>query len=108
MRSRGGVLMIVRSRIRLSDRYSVRGIGVAVSVSTSTEARISLSRSLCFTPKRCSSSTTSSPRSLNSTSFESRRWVPMMMSTSPAFSRSRIAWTSFTLRKRDSAATLTG
>ena len=44
---------------------SVRGIGVAVSVSTSTSARSCLIRSLCCTPKRCSSSTTSSPRSLN-------------------------------------------
>ncbi len=43
----------------------VRGIGVAVRVSTSTCVRSCLIRSLCFTPKRCSSSTTSSPRSLN-------------------------------------------
>ena len=44
---------------------SVRGIGVAVSVSTSTFARSRLIFSLCCTPKRCSSSITSSPRSLS-------------------------------------------
>jgi hypothetical protein len=45
--------------------------------------RICLSRSLWRTPKRCSSSTTSSPRSLNFTSFESRRCVPIRTSTLP-------------------------
>jgi hypothetical protein len=60
----GGVSMRVRSRSPASDRCRVRGIGVAVSVSTSTARRSALSRSLCFTPKRCSSSTTRSPRSL--------------------------------------------
>ena len=79
-RSRGGVSISVRSRSPASERCSVRGIGVAVSVSTSTASRSSLSRSLCFTPKRCSSSTTRRPRSLNTTSLESSRWVPMTMS----------------------------
>ena len=63
---------------------SVRGIGVAVSVSTSTLARSCLIFSLCCTPKRCSSSITSSPRSLNFTSSESSRCVPITTSTSPA------------------------
>ena len=49
----------------VSDISSVRGIGVALSVSTSTSVRSFLIRSLCCTPKRCSSSTTSSPRFLN-------------------------------------------
>ena len=44
---------------------SVRGIGVAVSVSTSTSVFSCLIASLWLTPKRCSSSTTSRPRSLN-------------------------------------------
>ena len=35
------------------------------------------------TPKRCSSSMTTSPRSLNATSFCTRRCVPMHMSTLP-------------------------
>ena len=51
-----------------SDMCSVRGIGVADSVSTSTERRISLRRSLCATPKRCSSSTITRPRFLKPTS----------------------------------------
>ncbi len=62
-RSRGGVCISVMSRRPASDRCSVRGIGVAVSVSTSVCSLSCLSRSLCFTPKRCSSSTTISPRS---------------------------------------------
>ena len=43
---------------------SVRGIGVADIVSTSTLVRMCLSCSLCSTPKRCSSSTITRPRSL--------------------------------------------
>ena len=62
---------------------SVRGIGVAVRVSTSTSAWSALIGSLWPTPKRCSSSTTSSPRFLNFRSWASSRWVPMTTSTSP-------------------------
>ncbi len=47
----------------------MRGIGVAVSVITSASALSCFKRSLSLTPKRCSSSTTMSPRSRNSTSF---------------------------------------
>ena len=42
----------------------VRGIGVAVSVRTSTSVRRALSFSLSRTPKRCSSSITTKPKSL--------------------------------------------
>ena len=42
------------------------------------------SSSFCFTPKRCSSSTISRPRSFGRTSRESSRWVPIRMSTLPA------------------------
>ena len=49
--------MIDRSRTPVSASCRVRGIGVAVSVSTCTSARSCLSRSLCATPKCCSSST---------------------------------------------------
>ena len=66
-----------------SDMFSVRGIGVAVIVSTSTFLRSCLIRSLCATPNRCSSSTTSRPRSRKATSFDSSRCVPTMMSTWP-------------------------
>ena len=75
--------MTLRSRIPASARLSVRGIGVADSVRTSTSRFSCFSRSLAATPKRCSSSTTTSPRSLNRTSFESSRWVPITRSTGP-------------------------
>ena len=52
------------SRTPVSASCKVRGIGVAVSVSTCTSARSSFSRSLCLTPKCCSSSMMRRPRSL--------------------------------------------
>ena len=82
-RSGGGVSRLLMSRMPSSDRCSVRGIGVAVSVSTSTVCRSRLSRSLCSTPKRCSSSMITRPRSLKCTSALTSRCVPMMMSTPP-------------------------
>ena len=86
--------MIDMSRMPASDMFSVRGIGVAVMVSTSTRLRICLMRSLCATPKRCSSSTTSRPRSRNCTSFESSRWVPTMISTLPSLRSSSVCFCS--------------
>ena len=68
-RSFGGVSITDMSRIPTSDMFSVRGIGVAVIVSTSTFLRSCLIFSLCATPKRCSSSTTSRPRSRNTHVF---------------------------------------
>ena len=64
-RSTGGVAMTDISRTPVSASCSVRGIGVAVSVSTCTSARSAFSRSLCPTPKCCSSSMMRRPRSLN-------------------------------------------
>ena len=64
-RSAGGVSITERSRSPAKASWSVRGIGVAVSVTTSTVFSSCLSRSLWATPKRCSSSTTSRPRSRN-------------------------------------------
>src|SRR3990172_4992431 len=61
--------MMLKSLTSASVMWSVLGIGVAVSVKTSTSFFSSLSRSLSFTPKRCSSSITTRPMSLNSTSF---------------------------------------
>ena len=46
--------------------------------------RSSLSCSLCSTPKRCSSSMTTRPRSLKRTSLPRMRWVPMTRSTVPS------------------------
>jgi hypothetical protein len=64
-RSTGGVAISDSSRTPVSASCSVRGIGVADSVSTCTSAFSSFSRSLCLTPKCCSSSTISRPRSAN-------------------------------------------
>ena len=82
-RSSGGVSIVDMSRMPVSAISSVRGIGVAVMVSTSTCARIFFSRSLCATPNRCSSSTITSPRSLNVTSGLRMRCVPITTSTAP-------------------------
>ena len=65
--------MIESSRTPVIASWSVRGIGVAESVSTCTSARISFSRSLWATPKCCSSSTISSPRSLKRIDFDKQR-----------------------------------
>ena len=91
-----------------SDISSVRGIGVADSVSTSTLVLIFLICSLCCTPKRCSSSTTSRPRSLNLMSAASSRWVPITQSTSPSRrpASTCLAWAA--VRNRDSTSTRIG
>ena len=67
-----------------SDMCSVRGIGVADSASTSTSSRSWRSSSFCATPKRCSSSTITSPRSFGITSRERTRCVPIRTSTLPS------------------------
>ena len=61
------------SRTPESDICMVRGMGVAESVSTSMDSRRFFSCSLCPTPKRCSSSMMTRPRSCGFTSRESRR-----------------------------------
>ena len=76
-RPSGGVSMIEMSRIPASERWSVRGIGVALSVSTSTSSRSDLSSSFCATPNRCSSSRITSPSSFGITSRLRTRWVPI-------------------------------
>ena len=83
-RSIGGVAMIDISRTPVIASCSVRGIGVAESVSTCTSARSSFSRSLCPTPKCCSSSTTTRPRSLKLTVLPRTAWVPTTISTPPS------------------------
>ena len=86
----------------------VRGIGVADMVSTSTSWRSRFMASLCCTPKRCSSSTMSRPRSLKRTLSCSSRCVPMTQSTSPD-SRPAITFlASDAVRKRESTSTRTG
>ncbi len=107
-RSSGGVVIVDISRMPVTAISRVRGIGVADIVSTSTLARSFFSCSLCSTPKRCSSSTMTRPRSLNLVSCENSRWVPMTTSTEPSLSPSSVAFDSVSLWKRDSAFTLTG
>ena len=107
-RSRGGVSITDISRIPSRDIFSVRGIGVAESVSTSTFFFSCLSFSLCPTPKRCSSSTTTRPSFGSFTSFERIRCVPMTTSTSPLAAASVTAFCSLVERNRDSNSTLTG
>ena len=81
---------------------------MAVIVRTSTSVRSCLSFSLWVTPKRCSSSITSSPKSLKITSPEIRRCVPMTISTVPCASRKRILLCCWGVRKRESISTITG
>ena len=61
LRSAGGVAITEMSRRPASDMCSVRGIGVADSESTSTSRRSARRSSFWATPKRCSSSTITSP-----------------------------------------------
>ncbi len=50
-------------------------------------AALSVSAARCSTPKRCCSSTTTSPRSANWTLSSRRAWVPMTIPDSPLASR---------------------
>ena len=92
----------------LMAMFKVRGMGVAERVSMSTPMKFSFSFSLCLTPKRCSSSMMTRPRSWNRTSLESRRWVPMTMSTLPACRPRRVSFCCLAVRKRESSPTFTG
>ena len=86
-RPSGGVSITEMSRTPARLICRVRGIGVADIESTSTLSFSWRRSSFCRTPKRCSSSTTSSPRSAARTSRESSRWVPIRMSTLPSAKR---------------------
>ena len=107
-RSRGGVSMTVMSRTPESDICRVRGMGVAERVSTSTCSLRRRSTSFWGTPKRCSSSTITRPRSLGFTSSESSRCVPMSTSTLPALKSLRMRRCSAAERKREIISTFTG
>ncbi len=78
------------SRSLFKAILSVRGIGVAVIVKISTCLRKAFSFSFCFTPKRCSSSIITKPKSLNLISGCSSRCVPITIWTLPSASPSRI------------------
>ncbi|MPN61933.1 hypothetical protein SDC9_209679 [bioreactor metagenome] len=108
MRSDGAVRMVLRSRAPAIAMYKVRGIGVADIVSTFTSARKRRMRSLCLTPKRCSSSTIRSPSRANRISFCSRRWVPTTRSTEPASIFRMASFCCFAVTNRLSSASVTG
>ena len=103
----GGVSITDKSRIPSIDIWSVLGIGVAVNVKTSTWVFNSFRRSLCLTPKRCSSSIIIKPKSKNSTSLESKRWVPIIKSTRPFFNLARISVCCVLVWKRLRTSTFT-
>ena len=74
----------------------------------STVDRSVLSHSLSSTPNRCSSSITTSPRSLNVTSFWTMRWVPIKTSTAPAAARLSTSLISALGRKRFTTSIVNG
>src|SRR5665647_1718915 len=88
------------SRMPVSDICRVRGMGVAERLITSTCSLRLRSSSFWRTPKRCSSSTTTSPRSWGCTSVLSRRWVPTSTSSLPAPKPARMRFCSAPVRKR--------
>ncbi len=90
------------------DICSVRGIGVADIAITSTLSFSWRSSSFCLTPKRCSSSTISRPRSFGRTSRESSRWVPIRMSTLPSTKAVIAALCSAAGRKRETCSIVNG
>ena len=81
---------------------------VADRLSTSTLVRNALSVSLCSTPKRCSSSMMTSPRSLNLIFGLSSLCVPMTTSTEPSSSPLMVSLISLVVWNRLMAATFTG
>ena len=96
------------SRMPVTAISSVRGIGVADRLSTSTLVRSAFNVSLCSTPKRCSSSMMTSPRSLNLTFGPSSLCVPITTSTEPSSSPSMVSLISLVVWKRLIALTSTG
>ena len=82
-RPAGSSAMVETSRSPNTVIATVRGIGVAVSTSTCGLAPFSRSASRCSTPKRCCSSTTTSPRSKNATFSPSSACVPTTIDAAP-------------------------
>ena len=107
-RSSGGVKIVDISRMPAIDISSVRGIGVADMVSTSTCERMALMCSLCSTPNRCSSSTTTRPNCFHCTPVCNSRCVPITISTDPSRSPDRISFASDADVNRDNPLIVTG
>ena len=106
-RSSGGVLITDISRTPTRDIWSVRGIGVALKVRTSILLAHSFHFSFCATPKRCSSSTTRNPKSLNFTFLFNKECVPINMSIDPFSTPFRTSFFSAVERNRLSTSTFT-
>ena len=104
----GGVAMMDNSRKPDKPIFNVRGIGVAVIVSKFTSVRNDFNCSLCFTPKRCSSSMITRPKFLNFTSFDNSLCVPMTISMRPSANNSSVSLVSLDDLKRDKPAIFTG
>ncbi len=83
-------------------------MGVAVRVRVSILLLIWRIFSLEETPNFCSSSMMSNPRSLKSTFLLRMRWVPIRISTLPAWSSSNMRDISLVLRRRLIYSTLQG
>ncbi len=107
-RSSGGVASVDISRMPVTAISSVRGMGVALIARMSTLVLSFLRASLCSTPKRCSSSMMTRPRSLNVTVEPRMRWVPMTMSTLPSARPSMASLASLSVWKRLSGRRCTG
>jgi len=88
--------------------FKVLGIGVAVNVKKSSSLRIFLKCSFCRTPKRCSSSITTKPNSLNFSSLDNKVCVPITISTLPSASSSPICFNCLGVTKRDMTSTRKG
>ena len=84
-------LFLEEAQTEVSIYFTEPTTGLRLRVRTTTIVRRRLTVSVCSTPKRCSSSITTRPRSLNAMSACTSRCVPMTISTAPA-ARSRTTW----------------
>ena len=107
-RLRGGVAMIERSRAPMSEKCSVRGIGVAVRARACRPPRAAAAASPSpHTPKRCSSSMISKPEILEADVLREQPVGPDDDVQRSPPSRSRMAFCSFSGLKRERTSTLT-
>ncbi len=107
-RSSGGVASVDISRMPVTAISSVRGMGVALIARMSTLVLSFFRASLCSTPKRCSSSMMTSPRSLKWMLGLSRRCVPITISTVPSAMPSIVSFDSVSVWNRLRARRCTG
>ena len=107
-RRAGAVAIIDKSRMPDMAMFKVLGIGVAVRVRISTSARSDLNFSFWRTPKRCSSSMITKPKSLNCTASLNNLCVPTTMSTLPEAIPSSTDFCALPLTKREITSILNG